>query len=103
LGRATFGTYETQHLIIDYDLDGNGSGAEEWQRATLLKHSESSSGAHYEGEVVSTKHYVFYCVKRDETEPSPVDLTCKAGKWNVVYYGDQEYLNEARSILASLQ
>jgi len=105
LGRAIFGTYETEHLIIGYDAERNSLSPDEWQRVTLLKHSESSSGAHYTGEVIPTKHYVFYCVRRDEAELSPVDLTCKAenGDLNFVYYGGQEYLSEARSILASLQ
>ena len=103
LGRATFGTYEMQHLIIDFDVDGNSSSAEDWQSATLQKHPESSNGAHYKGEVIPTQHYIFYCVERDEVELSPVDLTCKAGRWNVVYYGGPEYLSEVRSILSSLQ
>jgi hypothetical protein len=105
LGRATFGTYETQRLIIDYELDGSSPGAEEWQRATLARHPGSSSGAHYEGEVMPTKYYVFYCVKRDDAETSQVDFTCKAGteKWSFDYYGGQEYLDEVRGIVGSLR
>jgi hypothetical protein len=105
LGRARFGTYETEHLVIGFDVDRKDFSADEWQRVTLLKHAESPGGAHYKGEVVPTKHYIFYCVKRDETELSPVDLTCETTTSDLkfVYYGGQEHLGEARSILSSLQ
>jgi len=105
LERAAFGTYKTEHLIIDYGADSTNTRADDWQRATLLKHSESSKETDYEGEVVSTVHHIFYCVKRDEFDISPVDLNCKAGngEWVFAYYGSREHLGEARRILSSLK